>query len=62
MLYPLSYGGSGREKDYQYLAPRYTAVGTPWLRLGHVVAGTSRDTLASRRGAGSGTSARSRRR
>jgi hypothetical protein len=37
-------------------------VGTAWRRLGHVVAGTSRDTLASRRGAGSGTRARGRRR
>jgi hypothetical protein len=62
LLYPLSYGGSGREKDYQYRTPRRTAVGTAWLRLGHVVAGTSQDTLASRRGAGSGTRARGRRR
>jgi hypothetical protein len=62
LLYPLSYGGPGREKDYQYPAPPKTAVGTPWLRLGHVVAGTSRDTLASRRGAGSGTRTSSGRR
>ena len=62
VLYPLSYGGSGTEKEYQPPAPPWTAAGTAWLRLGHVVAGTGWDTLPSRRGAGSGTCARGGRR
>jgi hypothetical protein len=62
VLYPLSYGGSRTGKEYQSPALPWTGVGTAWRRLGHVVAETSRDTLASRRGAGSGTRTRGRRR
>ncbi len=41
MLYPLSYGGSGREKDYQYPAQ-------PWAQLGRALGMLSRELGGTR--------------
>ena len=40
MLYPLSYGGSGREKDYQYPAPPVGTLGRGLGMLSRELAGT----------------------